>query len=171
MAIFIFLWAGFCPGRLRVLHFLGLSSVPLEYNSPHVHLQVWRPGWSRKVTNLIFWMAMSGIIYMADPTSRTFLALTRNKTHGKQKAILSKVSPDICCETHSPSPALEMGKKGRMGTVLNWLNLHINPYVILLKKEGRKKKTSICNRMKSGKMGPKTLRNSKQLWEFWAHKP
>lgn len=153
------------PALSRVIH-----SVPPEWKSPHIHLQVWRPGWSRMIS-LTFWMAQPGIFYMADPTSRTFLALTQIKAHGKQKGVLPKASPDLCCETHSSSPVLEMGKRGRMGMLLNWFNLHTNPYVTLLKKERRKKKTSICNRMKSGKMGPKPLRNSKQLWEFWAHKP
>lgn len=120
---------------------------------------------------IIFWMAQPGVFYMRCPTSRTLLALTWNKAHGKQKVALAKVSPDACSEIHSPPPVLEAGRRGRMGTLLHWLNLLTNPYVTLLEKERRKKKTSICNRMKSGKSGPKTLRNSKQLWEFWAHKP
>lgn len=142
-----------------------IHSVPLEWKSPRTYLQVWRPGWSRMIMTLTFWMAKPGIFCMADPTSRAFLALTQNKAHSEQQGV------HLCCETHSLSPVLEMGKRGRMGMLLNWLNLHTNPYVMLLKKERRKKKTSICNRMKSGKMGPKSLRNSKQLWEFWAHKP
>lgn len=120
---------------------------------------------------IILWIAQPGIFYMGCPTSRTLLALSRNKTHGKQKVALAKVSLEACSENHSPPPVLEAGRRGRMGTLLRWLNLLTNPYVTLLEKEGRKKKTSICNRMKSGKTGPKTLRNSKQLWEFWAHKP
>ena len=154
------------PALSGVIH-----SVPPEWKSPHTHLQVWRPGWFRMLINLTFWMAKPGIFCMADPTSRTFLAVTRNKAQGEQKGVLPKASPHLCYETHSLSPVLETGKRERMGMLLNWLNLHTNPYVMLLKKERRKKKTSICNRMKSGKMGPKTLRNSKQLWEFWAHKP
>lgn len=172
MAIFVFLWAGFCPGRLRFLHFLGLSIV--SHQNEKVHTFTHRsedqdgPKWNLSLT---FWMAQPGIFYMADTASRIFLALTQNKAQSKEKGVFPKVNSDLCCETHSPSPVLDVGEKGRMGMLLNWLNLRTNPYVTLLKKERRKKKTSICNRMKSGKMGPKTLCNSKQLWEFWAHKP
>lgn len=162
------LWAGFCPGRLRLL---GYPWCPIRMEKSRHSFAGLKMRMVQNDENLTFWMAKLGIFCIADPTYRIFLVLPQNKAHGKQKGALPKASPHLCCESCSLSPVLVMGKRGRTGMLLNWLNLHTDPYVLLLRKERRKKKTSICNGMKSGKMGPKTLCNSKQLWEFWAHKP